>query len=98
MYLQPYHDGIRITWEGHNFADNMGITYHLQMGEGEEDYRPLYRGGNTKFTWRPEELKYGVPYRFRVQVRTTDGVGEWSKPKETRKAAPGETSQTCVIS
>jgi len=30
-------------------------------------------------------------YRFRVQVRTTEGVGVWSEPKEATRAEPGES-------
>ena len=88
MHLQPYHDGMRISWEGHNFADNQGISYHLQMALGNGEYQNIYRGGNTKFTYKAD-LEHGVMYKFRVQVRTTEGIGNWSKPMEAMKAAPG---------
>ena len=88
VFLQPYHDGIRVTWDGHNYADNVGISYHLQMSTNGIDYVNLYRGGNTKFTWK-SELEPGVQYKFRVQVRTTEGVGNWSTPVETSRVAPG---------
>ena len=54
----------------------------------ENNYMILYRGGNNKFTWRKELAKYG-PYQFRVQVRTTEGVGNWSNPVTAFKAEPG---------
>lgn len=93
LYLQPYHDGIRISWESHNFADNQGISYHLQVAAGGEDYVNIYRGGNTKFTWKTD-LDHGVRYQFRVQVRTTEGVGNWSEPQETMKAAPCKSAMS----
>jgi len=87
LHLQPYHDGVRVSWEGHDLADNQGISYHLQVASGDDDYTNIYRGGDTKFTWKAE-LEHELPYRFRVQVRTTEGVGNWSEPQETMKAAP----------
>lgn len=60
----------------------------------ENEYMILYRGGNNKFTWRKELQKY-VPYQFRVQVRTTEGVGNWSNPVTAFKAEPG-TSYTYI--
>ena len=36
-------------------------------------------------------INYCFTYsRFRVQVRTTEGVGNWSEPVIAMKAAPGE--------
>lgn len=61
------------------------------MGEYQEDqndYVMLYRGGNTKFTWKTE-LQKCVPYKFRVQVRTTEGIGNWSTPVTAFRAEPG---------
>lgn len=29
--VDEYHDGFRIHWDQHNFADNEGISYHLQV-------------------------------------------------------------------
>ena len=79
---------MRISWDPHQYADNQGISYHLQKASGSDDYVNIYRGGNTKFTWKVQ-LEHGVVYKFRVQVRTTEGVGNWSEPVETTKAAPG---------
>ena len=54
----------------------------------ESDYNILYRGGNTKFTWKTE-LERSAEYKFRVQVRTTEGVGNWSDPVTAYRAEPG---------
>ncbi len=88
VYVQPYHDGIRVSWDPHHYADNQGISYHLQVSPGNSEYVNIYRGGNTKFTWKTE-LESGVGYGFRVQVRTTEGVGNWSEPVEACQGAPG---------
>lgn len=89
LYCDAYHDGIRIFWDGHILADNEGISYHLQVMAGDSDYIMLYRGGETKYTWKTE-LEKGVVYKFRVQVRTTEGIGMWSEPVTAFKAEPGE--------
>ena len=46
IYCEPFHDGVRIYWQGHNYVDSIGITYALQMASGEEDQRfvNIYRG------------------------------------------------------
>ena len=31
IFVNEYHDGFRINWDQHNFADNEGISYHLQV-------------------------------------------------------------------
>ena len=87
---QAYHDGFRISWEGHGFVDNEGISYHVQVAPGGDEYTTIYRGGDTKFTWKTE-LKGDTTYKFRVQVRTTEGVGHWSAPMEAVRAPPGES-------
>ena len=58
----------------------------------ESDYTILYRGGNTKFTWKTE-LERSAEYKFRVQVRTTEGVGNWSDPITAYRAEPGRRGQ-----
>lgn len=103
LRAQPYHDGIRVSWENHDLADNHAISYHLQMAEvgavaeGEEEYVMLYRGGNTKYTWKTA-LKDGATYRFRVQVRTTEGVGQWSDCVEVSKAPPSTCKYNTIVS
>eukprot|EP00731_Ephydatia_muelleri_P037257 Em0429g7a len=87
VVCQAYHDGFRISWEGHGFVDNEGISYHVQVAMDNEEYATIYRGGETKFTWKTE-LKFVTVYKFRVQVRTTEGVGCWSSPIESMKAPP----------
>ena len=65
------------------------------MGEykaDENDYSILYRGGNTKFTWKKALQKY-VPYKFRVQVRTTEGIGNWSDPITAHRPEPGDEDE-----
>ena len=81
----------------HTIGLNLRIYILIQVlvGEGQEDgndYVMLYRGGNTKYTWKTE-LKQFVPYNFRVQVRTTDGVGHWSSPIRAYRAEPGTCFQ-----
>ena len=64
LCAQPYHDGIRISWLGHDFTDNPGITYHLQMTTSKSgDYVMLYRGSSTKYTWKAD-LDYSVRYMY----------------------------------
>lgn len=89
VVCQAYHDGFRISWEGHGFVDNEGISYHVQVATGNEEYATIYRGGETKFTWKTD-LKADTTYKFRVQVRTTEGVGRWTCPVEVTKAPPRE--------
>ena len=65
--LEAYHDGIRISWAPHNFVDNQGISYHLQMATSHADseFTYMYRGGNTKFTWKPaQQLEEDLSYRW----------------------------------
>ena len=31
LCCDEYHDGFRVVWDGHHFADNEGISYHLQV-------------------------------------------------------------------
>ena len=95
MVCQAYHNGFRISWEGHGFVDNEGISYHVQVAMDNEEYATIYRGGETKFTWKTE-LKYVTVYKFRVQVRTTEGVGCWSTPVEVVKAHPGKLNTILV--
>ena len=64
---------------------------------GENHYVMLYRGGNTKFTWKKELQQY-VPYQFRVQVRTTEGVGNWSSPVTAFRAEPGDLIGLLLVS
>ena len=40
------------------------------------------------FTWKRELQRY-IPYHFRVQVRTTEGIGDWSSPVTAHRAEPG---------
>ena len=89
VYCDAYHDGFRVFWDGHNFTDNEGISYHLQVSTKNSDYVFLHRGGNTKYTWKTQ-LDKDTLYKFRVQVRTTEGIGLWSEPVTAYKAEPGE--------
>ena len=56
-------------------------------GTDAANYVMLYRGGNTKYTWKTG-LEDRVSYRFRVQVRTTEGVGQWSNSVQVVRKAP----------
>ena len=58
----------------------------------ESEYTILYHRGNTKFTWKTE-LERSAEYKFRVQVRTTEGVGNWSDPITAYRAEPGRRGQ-----
>ena len=64
LRADAYHDGIRISWSGHDRADNHGISYHLQMATHEDSgYVMIYRGSSTKYTWKTD-LDYNVYYRY----------------------------------
>lgn len=54
VVCEPFHDGVRIYWHGHNYVDSIGITYALQMSrEGSDDeYVNIYRG-------KDEEMRQG---------------------------------------
>ena len=52
----------------------------------------FFVGGETKFTYKRDDLRSNVKYRFRVRVQTTDGVGSWCPPIECFRAPPGEQS------
>lgn len=64
LQAQAYHDGIRVSWLGHDFADNTGITYHLQMATSKGgEYCMIYRGSSTKYTWKTD-LEYNTRYKY----------------------------------
>lgn len=45
VVCEPFHDGVRIYWQGHNYVDSIGITYALQMSRGDnEEFVNIYRG------------------------------------------------------
>ena len=73
--------------------------FQCLVGDGAEDgndYVMMYRGGNTKYTWKTQ-LKMSVPYKFRVQVRTIEGIGNWSSPVTAFRAEPGNSIHTCRV-
>ncbi len=43
------------------------------------------------FTFLDSVERFLFCFRFRLQVRTTEGVGNWSQPKEARRAEPGKS-------
>lgn len=44
LCCEPFHDGIRLYWQGHNYVDSIGMTYALQMSHNNEDFVNIYRG------------------------------------------------------
>ena len=68
LRVDAYHDGIRISWDSYDFADNQGMSYHLQVAAGSGDFKLIFRGSATKFTWK-EDLEYNVPYKLVDCVR-----------------------------
>ena len=53
----------------------------------------MLRTGELCGVWCVMRHTYVRVCRFRVQVRTTEGVGNWSQPKEAKRAEPSE----CII-
>lgn len=44
LCCEPFHDGIRLFWQGHNYVDSIGMTYALQMSHNNQDFVNIYRG------------------------------------------------------
>jgi hypothetical protein len=85
-----------LSWEPHNYTDNIAITYAVQVAREESDqcseFVNIYRGGNTKVTWSANDSKYDKEvYRFRIRVQTNEGVGNWSEIIHCTRADPDWT-------
>lgn len=91
VVCEPFHDGVRIYWQGHNYVDSIGITYALQMSRGDnEEFVNIYRGGDTKYTWKCDsEKEEFLKHNFRVRVQTCEGVGNWCTPVSCIRSHPG---------
>lgn len=44
LYSDSYHNGFRVYWQGHNYVDNQGISYAVQVAKGDDEFITQYRG------------------------------------------------------
>ena len=44
LFSEPYHNGVRVHWQGHNYVDSQGISYAVQVARDDQEFITVYRG------------------------------------------------------